>query len=385
MSLKERVIEGIVEKRQNILDGKFNCIPSPFKRFRSDFPGVEQGCYYTVTSSTKMGKSQFTSFVFIYNSLMFAFEHKDKIRVKILLFPLEETPERIFQRFISHIIYVRSGQTIRVSPKELRSTLQALPQKVLDYISTEEIQELLDFFEENVIFCNDSNPTGIYKTCKEYAEKNGTVYKKPFKKKDEFGNERTYYAFDRYEPNDKDEYRIVILDTINLIETEKGYTTKQAIDKMSEYFAKELRNKYGFSIVVIQQQSVESENNDAFKLNKIRPSVANLGDSKYTSRDSEVTLGLFSPAKFGLTQYLGYDITKFKDNIRFVEMITNRNGEMGGIIALFFDGATCNFFELPLPNETEELNKVYKYLQEIHGKKSKIFLMRLAKQLFKKR
>lgn len=385
MSIKERVLHEIADRRQNILDGKFNCIPSPFKRFRTDFPGVEQACYYTITSGTKMGKSQFTSYVFIYNSLFFAYEHREQLRVKIFMFPLEETPDRVFQRFISHVIFVRSNGKYRVSPKELRSTLTALPKEVLEYISTEEIQVMLDFFEESVIFFDVSNPTGIYKACRDYAEQNGVIHRKPFRKKDEFGNEKEYQAFDYYEPNDKDEYRIVILDTINLIETERSMTVKQSIDKMSEYFTKELRNKYGFTIVVIQQQSVESESNEAFKLNRVRPSISTLGDSKYSARDAEITIGLFSPAKFGLDSYLGYDIRRFRDNIRFAEMLANRNGELGGIVALFFDGATCSFFELPPPDDTTALNKVYDYLDELRGKKktTKSFFM-YVKKLFKR-
>ena len=76
-------------------------------------------------------------------------------------------------------------------------------------------------------------------------------------------------------------------------------------------------------------------------------------------------MGLFSPFKFGLKEYMGYDITKFKDNIRFLEICINRDGELGGIIALFFDGATCTFTELPRPEDKTSLERVYKYLDDI--------------------
>ena len=36
-SLRERVIAGLEERRMRILEGKLNCIPSPFKRFSNDF------------------------------------------------------------------------------------------------------------------------------------------------------------------------------------------------------------------------------------------------------------------------------------------------------------------------------------------------------------
>ena len=122
--------------------------------------------------------------------------------------------------------------------------------------------------------------------------------------------------------------------------------------------------------MVIQQQSFEGEGNEAFKLNKVRPSVAGLGDTKYTSRDSNVVLGLFSPIRFGIENYLGYDIRKFKDNIRFLEMIVNRDGEMGGLCPLFFDGAVCQFNELPRPDDKDGIKKVYEYLKKIRGTNS---------------
>lgn len=53
ISLKQRVVANLEERRQRILDGQLNCIPSPFKRFSDDFIGIEQSCYYTITSFTK--------------------------------------------------------------------------------------------------------------------------------------------------------------------------------------------------------------------------------------------------------------------------------------------------------------------------------------------
>ena len=53
ISLRERVIANLKERRQRIINGQLNCIPSPFKRFSKDFIGIEQGCYYTITSFTK--------------------------------------------------------------------------------------------------------------------------------------------------------------------------------------------------------------------------------------------------------------------------------------------------------------------------------------------
>lgn len=384
MNLIETTLENLKKRRQKILDGGINCIPSPFVRFRSEFPGVEQSLYCIVSSFTKGAKSQFSSFVFVYNTLLYAYYHPEtNVKVKILYFPLEETPERIIERFMSYLLYTLSKGKIRISPKDLRSTLDACPEEILSILETEEYQNLLKYFEDNVIFnTEDCNPTGIYYSCKRYAEANGTVHYKKSVYKDEFGIlHETDKAFDYYEPNNQNEYRIVVIDTMNLLDSEKGMNKKQTIDKMSEYCAKYLRNRYGFTVVAIQQQSTENESVDSIRSSNIRPSKAGLADSKYSANDADIMIGLFSPAKFNLPQYMGYDITKFKDNIRFAEIVTNRNGEMGGIIALYFDGAVCTFRELPKPDNREELNKIYKYIQSFKEEKPKISMF--IKSIFK--
>ena len=374
ISLRARVVANLEERRQRILDGQLNCIPSPFQRFSEDFIGIEQSCYYTVTSFTKGGKSQFTSYTFIYRPLMFCYFTKADINIKILYFPLEETPERILQRFISWLLFDFSKGRIRISPRDLRSTTSPVSQEILDVINSPEIQDILDYFEEHVIFPEEAgNPTGIYKYCKNYAEEHGTVYTKLKKMKDEYGLIQEKQVFDRYEQDDPNEYRLIIIDTINLIDTERGMNLKQSMDKLSEYCAKYLRNRYHYSPVVIQQQAFDQEGNEAFKIGRVRPSVAGLGDSKYTSRDSNVVLGLFSPFRFALKEYEGYDISKFKDNIRFLEMVVNRDGEMGGLCPLFFDGAVCRFEELPRPDDKANISKVYDYLNHIRGISAKSF------------
>lgn len=375
LSLKDRVVSNLKERQQRILSGQLNCIPSSFPRFSNDFIGIEQSCYYTVTSFTKGGKSQFTSYTFIYKPLMFCYFTKSDINLKILYFPLEETPERIMQRFISWLLFDFSKGKIRISPRDLRSTTNAVSDEILEIINSDEIQDILKYFEEHVVFPEEScNPTGIYKYCKNYAEEHGKVYTKKGFYKDELGITHEREVFDRYEQDNPNEYRLVIIDTINLIDTEKGMTLKQSMDKLSEYCAKYLRNRYHYSPVVIQQQAFEQEGNDSFKLGRVRPSVAGLGDTKYTSRDSNVVLGLFSPFRFSLREYEGYDITKFRDNIRFLEMIVNRDGEMGGLCPLFFDGAICQFEELPRPDDRANIQKIYNYLDLIRNNtKNKVF------------
>ena len=70
-------------------------------------------------------------------------------------------------------------------------------------------------------------------------------------------------------------------------------------------------------------------------------------------------LGLFSPARHDLREYMKYDITLFRDNIRFLEVVLNRNGASNSICPLYFDGKISYFEELPLPQNVEELQPFY--------------------------
>lgn len=373
MGVIEATIENIKKKRNRALANKLNCIPSPYIRFRKDFPGIEKGIMTVVTSFTKGGKSQFTSYTFIYEPLMQAYYGKSNLNLTYLYFPLEESPSRIIERFMSYLLNKLTGGKIRVSPSELRSidSSQPLSEEVLNVIESDEFQDILKYFEKHVIFSTESNPTGIYKFCKNYAEEHGTVYTSPVKYKDEFGRIQETQGFDHYVPNDEDEYIIPIIDTLNLVDTEKGMTQKQAMDKMSEYCAKYMRNRYNMCPILIQQQAFETEGNESFKLGRTKPSVYGLGDSKYSARDGNLILGLHSPARFGQAEYFGYDIKRLNDNVRFLEICVNRDGQMGGVVGLFFDGATCTFKELPLPEDKENLEKVYKYVKDINNRNKK--------------
>ena len=145
--------------------------------------------------------------------------------------------------------------------------------------------DILNFFEETVIFKESTNPTGIWKDMLEYAKHNGQVHYKDFESVDKnTGEITTKRAFDYYEANDPDEYVLIIIDHISLIGLERGMSLRESINKLSEY-AVQLKNKYNYSPVIVQQQSSETQSLDAFKSSKIKPTVNGLADSKYTARD----------------------------------------------------------------------------------------------------
>jgi hypothetical protein len=117
----------------------------------------------------------------------------------------------------------------------------------------------------------------------------------------------------------------------------------------------------------------------------MKPSSAGLGDAKVTTRDCNLVLGLYSPFKYQIKEYEGYDITKFRNYIRFMEVIEDRDyGANGSICPLFFNGASSSFSELPLPDDKEQISKVYDYINYIDGQKHKSTLFFLFNKIINK-
>ena len=110
-TLVSRVLKTLKERRENVLRGEINCIPSPFTRFRSEFAGIEQGRYYLVSGNTKAAKTQLTSYLFLFNPILYAYYNSDKIKVTYFYYPLEETPEEIMLRFMSFLLNRLSKNT----------------------------------------------------------------------------------------------------------------------------------------------------------------------------------------------------------------------------------------------------------------------------------
>ena len=357
------VINSLEKKRDNVLNGGVNCIPLKFERFRSEVPGVEQGQYVLISANQKVGKTNIADFIYLFSVLDYCFEHPDQCSCHIIYFALEESIQRIIERYMSHLLYKLDG--LRFAPADLRSTHKEypIPEDVINLLKSEKYQERFRFFEKCVQFdTENTNPTGILRVCEEYAKSVGEYKSHKIPSKGNFTKE--IEVFDSYKQNDPNHYKIVIVDHIGLVDKEQGFKTKDAIDKLSEYFVKYLRNRYNYTCVAIQQQASDTEGLEAQKLKKMVPSAAGLSDSKYTAKDANLVLGLFDPSKFGLPTWLGYKIQDADGSGlmtygRFLYVIANRDGEMGGVCPLFFDGAVCNFEELPKPDDVNGITEFY--------------------------
>ena len=362
-SLFSRVYETIVNKRERILSGKINSIPWGLPRFEESSPGIEQGKYYQITAQSKAGKTQLADALFVFNTVKQIIDDNLDIRLKIFYFSLELSKEEKMLSCFANILYIKEG--LRIAPTDLKSThaKKVLSSEVLEIIS--KYQKYFDKIEEIVEFIDDiRHSTGIYDLVRKYALANGTVYYRDIVIKGEITK-----VEDRYEPNDPEEYVMIIIDHIGLIQPQKLNGTQlslhESISLLSSDYLIKLRNRFNYIPVVVIQQAIAGENIEHKKAGALRPSVANLGDNKLIARDCNMMIGIFSPFKHEIPEYMGYDVTKFKDNIRFMEIIISRDGGAGTICPLYFDGAVTYFKELPRSDDKESMEKVYNFLKNI--------------------
>lgn len=298
----------------------------------------------------------------MYNSIQQVLDNKLNIKLKIFYFSLEMSKEEKMLSCFANILYIKEG--LRISPTDLKSTKASkiLPEETLEIIK--KYEKYFEEIEKTVEFIDDiRHGFGIYNLVREYAMANGKIHKRNIEI-----NGKITEVEDYYEPNNPDEYVMIIIDHISLISTEKRngvqMSLHESISVLSSDYLIKLRNRFNYIPVVIQQQSSAQEGIENKKANRLKPTMDGLGDNKLTGRDANVMLGLFSPFRHEIPEYFGYDITKFKDNIRFLEIMGSRQGGAGTVCPLYFDGAVNYFKELPLPSDPE-INKVYEFIKNI--------------------
>jgi hypothetical protein len=303
-----------------------------------------------------------------------------EVKVKMFYFCLEESPRKKFIEFQCHLLYRLDN--IIISPTELESTDKdhPVPEKILELLSSDKYQAYIKKFEEMVEYVDDErNPTGINKKCREYALKHGNLNFKTIDVKDPITEQTVKKTIvdtvNPYTPDDPEEYRMVILDNASNLATEQGLKKMETIEKMSKY-AISLRDQLNYTFIMIQHQAQAQEGVENFKLNRIKPSSDGLADCKTTTRDVNMVIGLYSPFKYGMPEYEGYDITKFRNHIRFMEVIEDRDyGANGNICPLYFDGAISFFSELPKSDDKVGIQKVYNFIENNKKKPSVLMLM----------
>lgn len=366
MSIFQRALSEIDRGRSGINKG----IPIPFTRLRQYLPNIQQKTYYLIGAGTKVGKTSFADDVFFYG----AYDYYMALKKQGIL--------NGFELDIDYFSYEIDSQT-----KIIKGIVRKLwhDYGLIVDVNTilsrgenhcgDEIYQLVrsyrQYFDEmeDIVTVHDmpDNPTGIYKYLKNKAEQNGKVILKNINT-DPQGE--PVLRFDRYESKNPNKYWLGMFDHIALATVERGFTTKQNIDKLSQY-AVLLRNNYSMSPIVIQQLAFDSESDERHKQNRLTPTLRDFGDSKYTTRDANVIMALFSPYRYGLERFNNYDINILGNSYRNLEILENRDGEPNINIGLNFIGPAGTFRELPRANEITK--EQYNYASSLQNQKSTFY------------
>ena len=378
MNFKD-IYSKIVQNKLNHDNGYFNCIPfMGMERLEKYLPGIEQSTYYLIAAASGVGKSKLARYLFIHNPIMFLENNPDSdIQLDILYFSLEESKEKVILAEVSKYLYTQ--HKLNLSIKQLSSVGR------YNVLSTEDLQKVQqseehvnNFLKRVKIFDNVRNATGIYKTVRDFALTIGTYYDKndtPLTPQEvhnvKIGVGESYKKVSYYKTHNPKHYVIVLIDHISLLQPETGETLWQSMSKMSSNYCLHIRDKFGFIPVVVQQlaadkERIEANFSRADLVQKLEPSLDGLGDNKTIARDVNVALGLFAPDRYKITEHNGYDITKFRDRYRSMNIMKSRDGIANKKLPLFFNGAVDFFKELPKVDELEKMRLVYEHINQLY-------------------
>jgi replicative DNA helicase len=357
----ENFLKYVDEGRKGLNRG----IPMGFSRLDKYLRGIQKKKYYLVGAPTGVGKTAIVDQAFIMNPYNWITKTNAKERLKVFYYSFEIDLESKLAKWVSLQLFV--DENIVVDPehilgmdmKDENDTANRLQDSVYEKIKNykEHFEKMFEFIQfEDVPL----NPTAIFNQVKTYFEENG----KHLEYERVVGGKTQKVKY--YKPNNPNEYVLVIIDHIGLLKSErtKGeFTSKKGnIDKMSNYLI-ELRNKYKAIPVVVSQFNRELGDVQRQRFKELTPQLEDFKDSGNSQEDANVVMALFSPKRYNLDSYLGYDL-KVKnrnvlDNFRALFVIKNRGGRDGVSLGTRFAGHCGYFEEIPVPKDFEANPKWY--------------------------
>ncbi len=299
-------------------------LPHGFNRLVEFIPGIQQSTYYLIGAESSVGKSAFVNNSFVFNPIDYyiANKHKIDLKLKIHYYSFEISKEMMLYKAACRKIWMDYGILLDVN-----YVLSRGKYKISDE-HYELVIKSLDYFDEmeDILYIQDipENPTGIFHKELVYASNNGS------------GLVDNKLSGD-YVPNDPNLYTLIVVDHISLIKKERGFQTKDLIDKLSEYMII-LRNKLGFTPVIIQQLNRASNDPVRMKMGKMEPMLSDYKDSGSTVQDCNIALSIFSPSRYEMDEHRGYKINPKEGGLggryRSLQILKNRDGESDKTVGL---------------------------------------------------
>lgn len=306
--------------------------------------GIHKGRMYGVAGPEKAGKSTFADYAFVLEPYLYAIDNGLNLTWDYYSFEIDRVSKEFdFAAFfmfndygidsveLPKGIFVAGKNIIPISPDYLRGYL--LDDKDNNIPISEEIYQLLIKVYKNRIapmfgeydikgnlkkpgvinfITKKENPTGINKAAIATAKKEGTLHS--------VGGEYVGYT-----PNDPTLHRIIIIDHIRKLKTERGWTLKQTIDKMTDYCV-EIKNVLGYTVVPILHTNRGLASVERLKHNRtnIYPTSEDLKDSGNMGEDCNYLLTIMNPNddKYGLDKHFDFVIRDSKGRLNYPDLRT---------------------------------------------------------------
>jgi len=361
MSLFNRVIGQIESNKKLRDDGKYVGIPYPFSRLRRYIPVIEKGHSIGILAGTGVGKSRFTRYLFIYHCVKFAIDNNYPLQ--IYYFPLEDNKEKVYANIMCH--YLKEIHKISISVQRLMSKDDnPLPYRIIDALKSSE--SFFSSLESYVKIIDElSHPKDIYDYLELEAQRHGKIETEM--------NREGKILFKSYSPYD-DVHRMVIIDNLYNFDSNKGENER---DLMIEFCRKYVRaylcNRFNFTVVQVMQMSFDKErqqftNSGMSIMSKLEPSLDGIGEAKVIARSMHLIFGIFNPDRYEILSYPnsnGYNIGILQNRFRALKVLKCNDSDVGMRIGLLFDALSESFTELPLPEDKDQMERVYSYIKSL--------------------
>lgn len=296
--------------------------------------GMQRHRIYGIASPAKVGKTTLVDYCFLINPYLQSLEEELNIEWIYYSYEIDRISKEFdFATFFLNYdfgiekitleegqLYTSEGITsniINLSPDYLRGRLLdtenrliTVKSSIVEALKTVYEKRIIPIFGEysaegvllrkgKVIFIEHSNnPTGINKQLRVYAEQHGKFVR----------TEGEFSRITGYHPNDPNKFTIVIMDHLRKLIPEQGFSLKQTIDKMTEYFV-QLRNWCDFTIIPIlhTNRNISSVERLRFSRDQIYPTAEDLKDSGNLAEDCDYLFTMFNPndERYNLTHHFG--------------------------------------------------------------------------------
>lgn len=351
-------------------------IPLKYPRLGSAI-GISHRMYHLVGGDPGSGKTAFVDQTYVLDPYDWFMQQED-ISFEVVYFSMERSKVYKKAKWLAHKLYRDHGILIDVPSLLGWGTARTqIDDELMDIIKSKE--EYFDNMWKNVeIIDGSDNPTGVYKALKQRALNKGKLYHRRNPEGNyivewmEQGVEKSRqieasncpvdipHWDQKYVPDNDKLITLVVLDHVGKMQTERGFSEKQILDKTSEYLGV-ARDRYGYCCVAISQFNRNNANIQRRINTDLSPEQQDFKGTGNTFEDADVVLALFDPARHKLSKFRGYNIPATVNSngvsrFRSISLLKNSYGMDNAVFGYQFVGENGYFNELLQPTQMQMQN-----------------------------